>query len=339
MVVKLVKHHLKAILLAIGDGANDVSMIQTAHIGVGISGAGGLQAARNADVVIGQFCYLRKLLLVHGAWNFQRTSKYSIQNAFSGQSLYESWNLSFYNLIFTVAPPFVMGIFDRFIFARHLDHYAGLYEIGQEGMFFQMHSFLLWIFNGIYHSLLLYFVSEFIWLWEPTQGDGRAAEHWVWGTALYTAVLVTVLGKAALVTDTWTKYTFLAIPGSMILWMIFIPLYATMESRLDPSEENIGVALRLFSSPAFCAKRIYYPRSYHHIQEIQKYNIQDYRPRMDQFRKIAQKVEKVQRMRKQRGYAFSQADEAQMNRILQAYDTTRERGKYGERTSGQRSAA
>jgi phospholipid-transporting ATPase len=75
MVVELVKHHLKAILLAIGDGANDVSMIQTAHIGVGISGPGGLQAARNADVAIGQFCYLRKLLLVHGAWNFQRTSK------------------------------------------------------------------------------------------------------------------------------------------------------------------------------------------------------------------------------------------------------------------------
>jgi phospholipid-transporting ATPase len=174
-----------------------------------------------------------------------------MQNAFSGQSLYESWNLSLYNLIFTVAPPFVMGIFDQFIFARHLDHYAGIYEFGQKGMFFQMHSFFLWIFNGVYHSLLLYFVSQFIWSWDPTQGDGRAAGHWVWGTALYTAVLATVLGKAALVTDTWTKYTFLAIPGSMILWMIFIPLYATVESRLDPSEENIGVALRLFSSPAF----------------------------------------------------------------------------------------
>lgn len=75
LVVKLVKRHLKALLLAIGDGANDVSMIQAAHVGVGISGVEGLQAARSADVSIGQFRYLRKLLLVHGAWSYQRISK------------------------------------------------------------------------------------------------------------------------------------------------------------------------------------------------------------------------------------------------------------------------
>lgn len=75
LVVKLVKRHLKALLLAIGDGANDVSMIQAAHVGVGISGVEGLQAARSADVSIAQFRYLRKLLLVHGAWSYQRVSK------------------------------------------------------------------------------------------------------------------------------------------------------------------------------------------------------------------------------------------------------------------------
>ena len=75
LVVKLVKRHLKALLLAIGDGANDVSMIQAAHVGVGISGVEGLQAARSADVAIGQFRFLRKLLLVHGAWSYQRISR------------------------------------------------------------------------------------------------------------------------------------------------------------------------------------------------------------------------------------------------------------------------
>ena len=75
LVVKLVKRNLKKLLLAIGDGANDVSMIQAAHVGVGISGVEGLQAARSADVSIAQFRYLRKLLLVHGAWSYQRISK------------------------------------------------------------------------------------------------------------------------------------------------------------------------------------------------------------------------------------------------------------------------
>jgi phospholipid-transporting ATPase len=75
LVVKLVKKYDKSILLAIGDGANDVSMIQAAHVGVGISGVEGLQAARSADFAISQFRFLKKLLLVHGAWAYQRLSK------------------------------------------------------------------------------------------------------------------------------------------------------------------------------------------------------------------------------------------------------------------------
>ena len=54
--------------------------------------------------------------------------------------------------------------------------------------------------------------------------------------------------------------------------------------------------------------------------------------RMEQFQKAIRKVRQVQRMRKQRGYAFSQADESQ-TRVLQAYDTTKHRGRYGEMAS------
>src|SRR5205085_1102518 len=88
LVVKLVKRHLKAILLAIGDGANDVSMIQAAHVGVGISGLEGMQAARSADVAISQFRYLKKLLLVHGAWSYQRLSKLILYSFYKNIALY-----------------------------------------------------------------------------------------------------------------------------------------------------------------------------------------------------------------------------------------------------------
>lgn len=89
LVVKLVKKYQKqSILLAIGDGANDVSMIQAAHIGVGISGVEGLQAARSADVAIAQFRYLRKLLLVHGAWSYQRISKTILFSFYKNITLY-----------------------------------------------------------------------------------------------------------------------------------------------------------------------------------------------------------------------------------------------------------
>ncbi|EAL93181.1 aminophospholipid-translocating P4-type ATPase DRS2 [Aspergillus fumigatus Af293] len=370
LVVKLVKRHLKSLLLAIGDGANDVSMIQAAHVGVGISGVEGLQAARSADVSIAQFRYLRKLLLVHGAWSYHRISRvilysfyknialymtqfwYSFQNAFSGEVIYESWTLSFYNVFFTVLPPFVMGICDQFISARLLDRYPQLYQLGQKGMFFKRHSFWSWIANGFYHSLLLYIVSQLIFLWDLPQGDGKVAGHWVWGSALYTAVLATVLGKAALITNIWTKYHFIAIPGSMVIWLAFLPAYGYAAPAIGFSTEYYGTIPRLFTSPIFylmavvlpciCllrdyawkyAKRMYYPQHYHHVQEIQKYNVQDYRPRMEQFQKAIRKVRQVQRMRKQRGYAFSQADEGGQMRVVNAYDTTRGRGRYGEMTS------
>jgi phospholipid-transporting ATPase len=88
LVVKLVKRNLKSLLLAIGDGANDVSMIQAAHVGVGISGMEGLQAARSADIAIGQFRFLRKLLLVHGAWSYQRISKVILFSYYKNITLY-----------------------------------------------------------------------------------------------------------------------------------------------------------------------------------------------------------------------------------------------------------
>ncbi|OAX84953.1 hypothetical protein ACJ72_00679 [Emergomyces africanus] len=372
LVVKLVKRHLKALLLAIGDGANDVSMIQAAHVGVGISGVEGLQAARSADVSIAQFRYLRKLLLVHGAWSYQRISKvilysfyknialymtqfwYAFQNSFSGQVIYESWTLSFYNVFFTVLPPFAMGIFDQFISARLLDRYPQLYQLGQKGVFFKMHSFWSWIGNGFYHSLIAYFLSQAIFLWDLPLSNGQIAGHWFWGTALYTAVLATVLGKAALVTNIWTKYTFIAIPGSMLIWMAFLPIYGFSAPRIGAgfSTEYEGIIPNLFQSPVFwlmavvlpavClvrdfawkyVKRMYFPQAYHHVQEIQKYNVQDYRPRMEQFQKAIRKVRQVQRNRKQRGYAFSQADEGGQMRVVNAYDTTRSRGRYGEMAS------
>ena len=87
LVVKLVKKHLKALLLAIGDGANDVGMIQAAHVGVGISGVEGLQAARSADVAIAQFRYLTKLLLVHGTWSYHRLSKLILYSYYKNLAL------------------------------------------------------------------------------------------------------------------------------------------------------------------------------------------------------------------------------------------------------------
>ena len=80
--------------------------------------------------------------------------QYSFFNNFSGQIAYESWTLSFYNVLFTVLPPLVIGVFDQFVSARMLDRYPQLYMLGQKNAFFTKTAFWLWVGNALFHSLV-----------------------------------------------------------------------------------------------------------------------------------------------------------------------------------------
>jgi phospholipid-transporting ATPase len=372
LVVKMVKRKKRLLLLlAIGDGANDVLMIQAAHVGVGISGMEGMQAARSADVLIGQFKFLKKLLLVHGAWLYQRIlnailylfykniALYMTQfwfvfcNCFSGQLIMELWTLTLYNVLFTVFPPFVMGVFDQFVSARLLDRYPQLYQLGQQKRFFNEAIFWGWVCNGFYHSGVIFLCSFFVYRYGDLLGLGLVANNWTWGTAVFTTCTLTTLGKAGLVITMWTKFTLFAIPGSFVLWLVWFPLYATIAPKTNVSDEFIGVLRATYTSLTFWGmvfgvatlcllrdiawkffKRSYSPELYHMVQEIQKYNIQDYRPRMEQFQKAIRKVRQVQRIKKQRGFAFSQVENQDQEKIVRLYDTTKKRGAFGELSEG-----
>ena len=89
-VVAMVKHGLDVITLSIGDGANDVAMIQEAHVGVGIAGEEGRQAVMSSDYGIGQFRFLTRLVLVHGRWSYRRMAE-TIANFFYKVSYLLTW--------------------------------------------------------------------------------------------------------------------------------------------------------------------------------------------------------------------------------------------------------
>ena len=94
--VKMIAHNAKGtpVSLAIGDGANDVAMIQEARVGVGISGHEGLQAVNSADFSIAQFRFLQRLLFVHGRWNYYRACKLILFIAYTWQVT--TWVLFFF---------------------------------------------------------------------------------------------------------------------------------------------------------------------------------------------------------------------------------------------------
>ncbi|KAJ1567878.1 hypothetical protein HK096_008327, partial [Nowakowskiella sp. JEL0078] len=327
LVVKLVKKNIDdSITLAIGDGANDVGMIQAAHVGIGISGMEGLQAARSADFAIAQFRFLRKLLLVHGGWSYSRLSKvilysfyknitmyliqlwFAFNNGFSGQTLFESWILACYNVIFAVFQPIAIGIFDQFVSAHMLNRYPQLYQLGQRSQFYNHRAFWTWILNTFFHSLLMFMF--FIWIYGETTilSDGRSANLWLFGSMVYTANVIVITMKASVISDLWVKFTYLAIFSGVVLWFVVFPIYSTVAPLIPFSEELNGIVVPMFTNSTFWfaillvsitallrditwkyVKHQFFPESYHIVQEIQKFNIPDNRPRMAWFRKAVHK--------------------------------------------------
>ncbi|KAJ2005662.1 hypothetical protein GGI04_002158, partial [Coemansia thaxteri] len=165
------------VTLAIGDGGNDIAMIQEAHVGIGIAGQEGLQASRAADFSIGQFRFLQRLLLVHGRWCYVRVSMFimgtfykcmafyttqlifQFYTGFSGTSLFESWTLSMYNTLFSILPVLVVGIFEQDLQPATLLAYPELYrDMGPRNHLFTVPLFL-WrvVLIGTVHAVIAAF--------------------------------------------------------------------------------------------------------------------------------------------------------------------------------------
>ncbi|TVY37406.1 putative phospholipid-transporting ATPase [Lachnellula occidentalis] len=165
----------KSITLAIGDGANDIAMIQEAHVGIGISGKEGLQAARISDYSIAQFRFLQKLLLVHGRWNYVRTGKYILATfwkelmfyliqalyqkwtGYTGTSLYESTSLTVFNTLFTSLCVIFLGIFEQDLNASTLLAVPELYTQGQRNLGFNIKKYIGWMFLAASEAVIIYF--------------------------------------------------------------------------------------------------------------------------------------------------------------------------------------
>uniref|UniRef100_A0A665UR94 Phospholipid-transporting ATPase n=1 Tax=Echeneis naucrates TaxID=173247 RepID=A0A665UR94_ECHNA len=175
-VVELVKKYKQAVTLAIGDGANDVSMIKAAHIGVGISGQEGMQAVLSSDYSFAQFRFLQNLLLVHGRWSYLRMCKflryffyknftftfihfwYAFFCGFSAQTVYDEWFITLYNLMYTALPVLGMSLFDQDVSYKYSFQHPQLYIPGQLNLYFSKKAFFKCALHSCYSSLVLFFI-------------------------------------------------------------------------------------------------------------------------------------------------------------------------------------
>eukprot|EP00286_Rhodomonas_abbreviata_P023395 CAMPEP_0181305238 /NCGR_PEP_ID=MMETSP1101-20121128/9612_1 /TAXON_ID=46948 /ORGANISM="Rhodomonas abbreviata, Strain Caron Lab Isolate" /LENGTH=1030 /DNA_ID=CAMNT_0023411119 /DNA_START=762 /DNA_END=3857 /DNA_ORIENTATION=- len=188
--------------LAIGDGANDVPMITEAHVGIGISGNEGLQAVRSADYAIAQFRFLKRLVLVHGRNNYRRVATivlyslyknvvlvtslffYNFFNGWSGSTVYESWILSGFNIVYTSVPIICYGFMEQDVKDTTALENPQLYLPGQRRTGFNFTQLGKWVLNGVVHCVLVFFIPTGIF------AASGMDDHGVYGTTIMNAMVL-----------------------------------------------------------------------------------------------------------------------------------------------------
>ncbi|RDX96739.1 putative phospholipid-transporting ATPase 4, partial [Mucuna pruriens] len=307
LVTRLVKQGTGKTTLAIGDGANDVGMIQEADIGVGISGVEGMQAVMASDFAIAQFRFLERLLVVHGHWCYKRIAQmicyffykniafgltifyFEALTSFSGQSVYDDWYMILFNVVLTSLPVISLGVFEQDVPSEVCLQFPALYQQGPKNLFFDWYRILGWMGNGLYASLIIFFLNVTIFYDQAFRADGQTADMAAVGTAMFTCIVWSVNCQIALTMShfTWIQHVF--VWGSILTWYLFLFLYGMLSPAYSKSAHQI-LAEALGPAPIYWTatllvtvtcnlpyfahisfQRCFNPMDHHIIQEIKYY--------------------------------------------------------------------
>ncbi|GLU11280.1 hypothetical protein SLE2022_280370 [Rubroshorea leprosula] len=250
LVTRLVKVETGKTTLAIGDGGNDVGMIQEADVGVGISGVEGREAVMASDFAIAQFRFLERLLLVHGHWCYRRIAMmicyffyknitfgftlfwFEANASFSGQPAYNDWYMSCYNVFFTSLPVIALGVFDQDVSADLCLENPSLYQEGVQNILFNWRRILGWMSNGVLSSIIIFFFTTWSITSQAFREDGKVADYSVLGVTLYSCVVWAVNCQMALSINyfTWIQHIF--IWGSIAVWYAFLLVYGSLSPTI-----------------------------------------------------------------------------------------------------------
>ena len=224
------------VTLAIGDGANDVSMILEADIGIGLYGNEGMRAVDNSDFAIGEFRHLWHLLFKHGRWNYMRQSKvflysmhknicivvtlmwYNYLAAMSGVSVYESWLYSSYNIVLGL-PIIFFGFIDKDKSEKFVLDNPSMYGSGKQNIMLSKRRIFMWITNacvmGIVISLMCYVAMRDTALYY---------DFWAFGTFVFVALVNSMQAKVAFMHHQWNYINvfglLISVGGTLLIVLI-----------------------------------------------------------------------------------------------------------------------
>ena len=236
-VALLIRHHTKKRIACIGDGGNDVSMIQAADVGIGIVGKEGRQASLAADFSITQFHHLTKLLLWHGRNSYKRSAKlaqfvihrgliisvaqtvYSIATYFEPIALYRDWLLVGYATVYTMAPVFSL-VLDRDVDEHLANLYPELYKELTSGNSLSYRTFAIWLLVSIYQGIIIQGLSQLLVRQSPTDPSSPPARMI---SVSFTALVINELVMVAFEITTWCWIMVASLLGTAIVYAASVP--------------------------------------------------------------------------------------------------------------------
>lgn len=268
-VVGLAKNKLGRITLAVGDGANDVSMIQTAHVGVGIVGNEGTQAVRAADFALHEFRLLAPLICVQGRYSLIRIGKlvlysfsknvafilpqflYGFFSGWSGTVVYDEIVLTTFNIFWAALPPLYIGMFERDLAKQTLLRHPRAFAAFKKEHVFDLRAVGTWMLSSFYIGFVLYFACfHGIAGTAGLYSNGQTADRWVVATIASTIGVFVVLFKAAIVLEHWNVFAHISIWGSMLTYFFFVMFY--MEVSFGSFNYAVtGTYMRMLRTGAF----------------------------------------------------------------------------------------
>ncbi|XP_034937307.1 probable phospholipid-transporting ATPase IF isoform X2 [Chelonus insularis] len=268
-IVQLIKNAKKRPLTAaIGDGGNDVSMIQEAHVGIGILGKEGRQAAMNADFAFSKFMHLRKALLVHGHWYYVRISiltqyffyknivfitpqlLFGIFSGFSAQPLYASIFLMLFNVIFTSLPVLTFGLVAQDYSAKTLLNFPQYYMLNKKNRLLSGYQMISWMIVALWQTCVIYFGTYAYWNMNPVNlWDSSEASFECFSTCIFHLVTLVTNLELLIRNPFWTYPFISSIVFSEIIFFIITFIFSSLDVRI--SKQMFGVFYQLFCSPSF----------------------------------------------------------------------------------------
>ncbi len=232
-VATLIKEATHKRVCCIGDGGNDVSMIQAADVGVGIVGKEGVQASLAADFSISQFSHLTRLMIWHGRNSYKRSAKlaqfvihrgliitvcqtvYSISSKFEPLALYQGWLMVGYSTLYTMAPVFSF-VSDLDVDEELAKMYPELYKDLTSGKSLSYKTFFAWVGISLYQGIVIQCLSQMF--------TSLNAEYFTMMVVVsFTALVLNELAMVAIEIRKWNYFIILCEILTLTAYIISFP--------------------------------------------------------------------------------------------------------------------